>query len=95
MRNKARPEGSIAEAYVDAECLTFCSMHLEDIETRFNRQERNFDRCPGQQRTGLAVFNQNVRPIGARIYEWCHPQDLERAHYTVLNNCDETLPYFK
>ncbi|KAF5472304.1 hypothetical protein F2P56_009033 [Juglans regia] len=36
VRNKARPEGSIAEAYIHLECLTFCSMYLHDIETRFN-----------------------------------------------------------
>ncbi|XP_041011471.1 uncharacterized protein LOC121255261 [Juglans microcarpa x Juglans regia] len=43
VRNKARPEGSIAEAYIHLECLTFCSMYLHDIETRFNREERNND----------------------------------------------------
>ncbi|XP_042952270.1 uncharacterized protein LOC122289358 [Carya illinoinensis] len=36
VRNRARPEGSIAEAYVHVECLTFCSMYLNDIETRHN-----------------------------------------------------------
>ncbi|XP_059650484.1 uncharacterized protein LOC132296291 [Cornus florida] len=29
VRNKARPEGSIAEAYIDNECVTFCSMYLQ------------------------------------------------------------------
>ncbi|XP_035546653.1 uncharacterized protein LOC118348671 [Juglans regia] len=43
VRNRARPEGSIAEAYVHVECLTFCSMYLNDIETRYNREERNID----------------------------------------------------
>ncbi|XP_042962362.1 uncharacterized protein LOC122296625 [Carya illinoinensis] len=39
VRNKARPEGSIAEAYVHVECLTFCSMYLNDIETKYQRVE--------------------------------------------------------
>ena len=43
VKNKARPEGSIAEAYIVNESLTFCSMYLRDIETKFNRPERNFD----------------------------------------------------
>lgn len=42
VRNRAHPEGSIAEAYIVNEALTFYSMYLRGIETRFNRQERNW-----------------------------------------------------
>ena len=41
VRNRARPEGSIAEGYVVNEALTFCSIYLKDVETRFNRPERH------------------------------------------------------
>ncbi|GLT87936.1 hypothetical protein SLE2022_059860 [Rubroshorea leprosula] len=41
--NKAHPEGSIVEAYLSNECLTFCSRYLEGVETRFNRPLRNDD----------------------------------------------------
>jgi len=41
VRNKAHPEGSIAEAYLVDEALTFCSRYMEDVETRFNRLPRN------------------------------------------------------
>ena len=34
-RNKALPEGSIVEAYTVNEALTFCSMYLTGIETRY------------------------------------------------------------
>lgn len=37
VRNRARPEGSIAEAYIVDECLTFCSRYFSDVETRYNR----------------------------------------------------------
>nr|XP_033511982.1 uncharacterized protein LOC104096129 isoform X1 [Nicotiana tomentosiformis]XP_033511983.1 uncharacterized protein LOC104096129 isoform X2 [Nicotiana tomentosiformis] len=40
VRNKAQPEGSIAEGYLAEESLTFCSRYIEDIETRFNRPRR-------------------------------------------------------
>ncbi|GJW62212.1 reverse transcriptase domain-containing protein [Tanacetum coccineum] len=44
VRNKAKPEGSIAEGYVAEEALTFCSRYLkDDVETRFNRLGRNDD----------------------------------------------------
>jgi hypothetical protein len=39
--NRSRPEGSIAEAYVADECLTFCSKYLDDVDTRFNQEPRN------------------------------------------------------
>lgn len=41
VRNKAYPEGSIAEGYAEKECLTFCSRYLSMIETHFNRLDRN------------------------------------------------------
>ena len=43
VRNKAKPEGSIAEGYVADEALTFCSMYLEGMQTKFNRADRNDD----------------------------------------------------
>ena len=41
MRNRAQPEGSIAEGYVAEECLTFCSRYLDGVETTFSRPPRN------------------------------------------------------
>ncbi|XP_016185255.1 uncharacterized protein LOC107626859 isoform X4 [Arachis ipaensis] len=40
VRNKAHPEGSIAEGYLAEESLTFCSRYIDDMETRFNRPSR-------------------------------------------------------
>jgi hypothetical protein len=39
VRNRARPEGSIAEAYVANDTLTFCSRYMEDVETKFNQND--------------------------------------------------------
>ena len=57
VRNKARPEASIAEAYLVDECLTFCSMYLRGIETRWSREERNVDGCLEETEEGLDVFS--------------------------------------
>ncbi|GJY27726.1 hypothetical protein Tco_0403493 [Tanacetum coccineum] len=43
VRNKAKPEGSIAKGYVTEEALTFCSHYLKGVEIRFNRHRRNED----------------------------------------------------
>lgn len=40
VRNKACPEGSIAEGYISEECLTFCARFFEDVSTKVNRPER-------------------------------------------------------
>jgi len=43
VRNKARPEGCIAEAYIAQECVHFCSRYLDGVETRLNRYGRNYE----------------------------------------------------
>ncbi|CAN6555514.1 unnamed protein product [Malus baccata var. baccata] len=43
VRNRAKPEGSLVEAWVAYESLTFCAMYLQDVETTFNRPQRNND----------------------------------------------------
>ncbi|XP_015939549.1 uncharacterized protein LOC107465082 [Arachis duranensis] len=40
VRNRAQPEGSIAEGYLSEEILTFYSRYLDNIETRINRPGR-------------------------------------------------------
>ena len=47
------------------EALTFCSMHLSGIETRFNRGERNEYRFENQAQGCLSIFSQQARPINS------------------------------
>ena len=92
VRNRARPEGSIAEGYIAKECLTFCSMYLRGIETQFNREERNFD---VSKEGGLMVFSQKFRSIGASKYVEIAREELDMAHLYILNNCEEVEPYIE
>ncbi|GJZ13743.1 hypothetical protein Tco_0548973 [Tanacetum coccineum] len=46
VRNKAKPEGSIAEGYVAEEALTFSSHYFRDVTTKFNRPDHNVDPPP-------------------------------------------------
>ncbi|KAG8382882.1 hypothetical protein BUALT_Bualt05G0125500 [Buddleja alternifolia] len=68
--NKAFPEGSMAEGYIVEECLTFCSMYLNDIETQFNKAERNYERHRGRLRERLSVFSENSRLVGKGVYDY-------------------------
>ncbi|CAL2253813.1 unnamed protein product [Prunus armeniaca] len=54
VRNGAKPEGSIIEAWVQYESLTFYGMYLKDVDTVFNRPQRNND--GGLRNEKLSVF---------------------------------------
>ncbi|XP_040370034.1 uncharacterized protein LOC121051552 [Rosa chinensis] len=90
-RNKAHPEGLIAEGYCDSECLTFCSMYFRDIKTKFNQGDRNHD-VNERRMTRISVFNQNVRFLKGAVDDVLSLTDFATIRWYVLNNCDEVLP---
>ena len=63
LRNKSHPEGSIAEWYIAEECATFCSRYLHDVETKHNREERNYIIANNMTNGGLTIFNCMGRDI--------------------------------
>ncbi|CAL9012431.1 unnamed protein product [Prunus brigantina] len=92
VRNRAKPEGSIIEAWVQYESLNFCGMYLKDVDTAFNRPQRNND--GGVRNEKLSVFAQSARPFGDPARgESLSRNDMEVAHWFVLNNCDEIMAY--
>ncbi|XP_042971135.1 uncharacterized protein LOC122303420 [Carya illinoinensis] len=94
VKNKARPEGSIAEAYIHIECLTFCSLYLQDVETKFTRMDRNID-GESENIDGIKIFNQKVRTIGTATTWQLSDKLLTEATWYVLNNCTEIGPYLE
>ncbi|XP_042944188.1 uncharacterized protein LOC122278155 [Carya illinoinensis] len=89
VKNKARPEGSIAEAYIHSECLTFCSIYLNDVETKFNRADRNVDADEEETIDGFKIFNQKVRSLGSASNVQLEDKLFKAAIWYVLNNCQE------
>ncbi|XP_072150079.1 uncharacterized protein [Setaria viridis] len=90
----ARPEGSIAEAYVANEALTFCSRYFadDDVGTRFNQEGKNRENADLLREGDLSCFLQNVNVIGAAKTSFLH-LDYDKLVWHVLNNCDEVEPY--
>ncbi|GJY15491.1 hypothetical protein Tco_0385913 [Tanacetum coccineum] len=90
VRNKAKPEGSIAEGYVAEEALTFCSRYLkDDVETRFNRLGRNDDGLPEEEPDKFQVFR-SVCKLTGRMKETRLTPDVRQAVvWFVLNNSPE------
>ena len=60
VHNKARPEGSIAEAYIATECVTIYSMYLDNIKIRFNYADHNTNCEWDDDEPTLSIFKQTV-----------------------------------
>ncbi|XP_057986602.1 uncharacterized protein LOC131171152 [Hevea brasiliensis] len=94
VRNKAKPEGSIAEAYIADECLTFCSRYLVGIDTIFNQLPRNDDGFDQNGcNDGLGIVRRSERPLGRGEYHLLTDDWKQKAHLYILNNCEEVWPY--
>lgn len=94
VRNKAQPEGSIAEGYVAEEALTFCSLYVEGIETRINRPARvdDYPDDSASSRTST-IFPPMGKAVGA--FQSFELSDMVKtqAHRYVLFNCPQVKPY--
>ncbi|GJY87967.1 hypothetical protein Tco_0502595 [Tanacetum coccineum] len=91
VRNKAKPEGSIAEGYVAEEALTFSSHYFRDVTTKFNRPDRNVDPPPPTCR--FQVFRSVCKPIGLRSFIRFDAQELKKVKWYVLHNSPEIDTY--
>ncbi|KAL5552934.1 hypothetical protein UlMin_040335 [Ulmus minor] len=91
VRNAAKPEGSISEGYVVDEALTFCSRYFDDIETRFNRPDRNDDGIHRTRR--LFVFESQCKPMGKQSQVYVEKNVRDRAEFYILNNSPEIETY--
>ena len=95
VRNKAQPEGSIAEGYMAEEVLTFCSRYLEDIETIFNRSSRVDDRPNVGSSNASSLFPRIGKPVGGFTYFNLTPMEKMQAHRHILTNCKEVDPFLE
>ena len=94
VRNKARPEGSIAEGYLVDECMTLCSRYLNDVETRFNRLERNHD-AENSSLKKISIFSHSGRSLGAAKNNNFDVEERQQAHIYALKNCSEVEPFLR
>ncbi|XP_073301900.1 uncharacterized protein [Primulina huaijiensis] len=93
VRNRSKPEGSIAEGYLAEECLTFCSFYLADyVETKFNQSTRNDETTIGST-FALDVFTASGYALGKAIATKFDDETLKKAHQYVLFNCHHVQSY--
>lgn len=96
VRNRSRPEGSIAEGYITIECLTFCSRYLVDTQTKFNSGAAlGVTENDVHTGSGLGVFRCVGTPLGGAQSRDLTNVEWEQAHRYVLNQCEESRSYIE
>ncbi|XP_057744386.1 uncharacterized protein LOC130962245 isoform X2 [Arachis stenosperma] len=90
VRNKAHPEGSIAEGYLAEESLTFCSWYIDDMETRFNRPSRLCYDPPYEMSSVLPKLG---TPHGGHSNFNLTKIEKLQAHRYVVYNHEGVKPY--
>ena len=97
VKNKARVEGSICNAYIVEESTSFCSYYFEDHFPTGNRRERrNDDGGVGPTNnviTDFEIFTHPGRPYGQSKRRHLMDDEYVAAHTYVLLNCSEVSPY--
>ena len=95
VRNRARHEGSIAEGYIVDECLTFCSRYFnDDIETRFNKDDRNQDKHRSVGPHELEIFSDGSKGLGKSELKYFE-KEYDKMAWFVLDNCPEAQVYMQ
>ncbi|XP_068498546.1 uncharacterized protein [Phaseolus vulgaris] len=95
VRNKAQPEGSIAEGYLAEEVLTFTSEYMEGVETRSNRPSRVDDSCNTNMPQLSTIFPPIGRVVSASSTFELSTMQRTQAHRYVLFNCPEVTPFIQ
>ena len=93
VRNRARPEGSIAEAYMASDTLTFCSRYMKDVDTRFNQDDDSGTEMPLPN--DMSVFKHGATLVGATKTEYIDDAIMNKLVWYVLHNADEVQEYLK
>ncbi|PHT30379.1 hypothetical protein CQW23_30043 [Capsicum baccatum] len=80
---------SIAEGYIIDECLTFCFMYFDDIETRFNHKDINDDGSSDNTGPILEIFSKCVSPYKDGDYDAIPKKDFDMAQWYHIQQRDE------
>lgn len=86
------------EGYLLEECLTFCSRYMDDVETKFNKQDRIYDDDGDDDISStdcLPIFGIRGRAFGKENPRLLSTKEWEEIHYYVLNNCEEVQPFIE
>lgn len=100
VKNKARVEGSICNAYLVEEASTFFSYYFEPhVQTRHTSIARNEEGETMTTNLGnesvLSICNIHCRKFGKIQTRYLSPEEYKVAMNYILLNCDEVQPYIE
>ena len=88
LRNRARPEGSIASAYIECEVLTFCSSYMDD-------DVNGLPEFDGPTDGDTDVFMHGVHLIGRDQLQYVYDKTFKQLVWYVLSSSDKVKPYLE
>jgi hypothetical protein len=95
MRNKAHPEGSIAEGYILEECMTFCSRFLDGMPTKQSQSERHEDKGTDQPPTGISIMSTVDYSKKGFVCEPLSLAEINQLSHFIIINYEETAPWIE
>ncbi|KAK6123870.1 hypothetical protein DH2020_042384 [Rehmannia glutinosa] len=99
VKNKAKVEGSISNAYLVEEASSFCSYYFEDhVSTKHRNVPRNYDGrgdIVNDHEENISVFKHQGRAFGKEKTRYMTDNEYKAAHIYVLLNCSEVNPYIE
>lgn len=87
VKNRARPEGSIAENYLADESLKFCGQYMKHIDAISDKKNRN----EGVQEDTIVEGSTLLKGRSVLLSESTH----KIVHLCVLLNSKEVEPYIQ
>ncbi|GJS20891.1 transposon-like protein [Tanacetum coccineum] len=97
VKNKARVESSICEAYIMEEISNFCTHYFKShVQTNSRKVGQNDDGgSVNMKGTSLYVFNYRGRPSGTCKRRYLDDDEYDVATFYVLHKCEEIQPFFR
>ncbi|KAK6115444.1 hypothetical protein DH2020_007713 [Rehmannia glutinosa] len=98
VKNKAKVEGSISNAYLVEEASSFCSYYFEDhVSTKHRNVPRNDDihADVDDHEENISVFKHPGKAFGKEKMRFINDEEYKAARIYILLNCDEVQPYIE
>ena len=99
VRNKAKVEGSICNAYLVEEASSFCAHYFQPcVYTRHRKAPRNSGGCGfglEEDPEMLSIFKCVGRSLGKSKFRRLTDMEYNAARTYILLNCDEVKPYIQ
>ena len=96
IKNKARVEGSIVEAYIIEEILNFCHHYfILNVHTKLTQIGCNDDGGGGGSEPAVLIFAYLAHEFGHEMRLSLTNAELHQAHSYVLLNYSEVDPYIE